>query len=68
VRDAVLFDVHGNLTALDAVLAEARAEGFDRLLFGGDLVLFGPEPAACVDRLRGWPNRWSRSRATPIAT
>jgi putative phosphoesterase len=53
VRDAVLFDVHGNLTALDAVLAEARAEGFDRLLFGGDLVLFGPEPAACVDRLRG---------------
>jgi diadenosine tetraphosphatase ApaH/serine/threonine PP2A family protein phosphatase len=35
------------------VLAEALAEGFDRLLFGGDLVLFGPEPAACVDRLRG---------------
>lgn len=32
--------------------AEARAESFDRLLFGGDLVLFGPEPAACVDRLR----------------
>lgn len=53
MRDAVLFDVHGNLKALDAVLAEARAEGFDRLLFGGDLVLFGPEPAACVDRLRG---------------
>jgi predicted phosphodiesterase len=51
VRDAVLFDVHGNLAALDAVLAEARAEGFDRLLFGGDLVLFGPEPAACADRL-----------------
>jgi predicted phosphodiesterase len=52
VRDAVLFDVHGNLAALDAVLAEAQAEGFDRLLFGGDLVLFGPEPAACVDRLQ----------------
>jgi predicted phosphodiesterase len=53
VPDVVLFDVHGNLAALDAVLAEARAEHFDRLLFGGDLVLFGPEPAACVDRLRG---------------
>jgi predicted phosphodiesterase len=52
VRDAVLFDVHGNIAALDAVLAEARVEGFDRLLFGGDLVLFGPEPAACVDRFR----------------
>jgi predicted phosphodiesterase len=57
VRDAVLFDVHGNLAALDAVLAEALAEGFDRLLFGGDLVLFGPEPAACVDRLRGLGDR-----------
>jgi predicted phosphodiesterase len=53
VRDAVLFDVHGNLAALDAVLAEARGEGFDRLLFGGDLVLYGPEPAASVDRLCG---------------
>jgi predicted phosphodiesterase len=53
VRDAVLFDVHGNLGALDAVLAEARAEGFDRLLFGGDLALFGPEPTACADRLQG---------------
>jgi predicted phosphodiesterase len=53
VRDAVLFDVHGNLAALDAVLAEARAEGVDRLLFGGDLALFGPEPAACADRLQG---------------
>ena len=57
MRDAVLFDVHGNLAALDAVLAEAQAEGFDRLLFGGDLVLFGPEPAACVDRLRGLGDR-----------
>ena len=57
MRDAVLFDVHGNLAALDAVLAEALAEGFDRLLFGGDLVLFGPEPAACVDRLRGLGDR-----------
>ena len=53
MRDAVLFDVHGNLAALDAVLAEARVKGFGRLLFGGDLVLFGPDPAACVDRLRG---------------
>ena len=53
MRDVVLFDIHGNLAALDAVLAEAGAERFDRLLFGGDLVLFGPEPAACVDRLRG---------------
>ena len=54
MRSAVLYDVHGNLAALDAVLADAEAEGFERLALGGDLALFGPEPAACVDRLRGY--------------
>ena len=57
MRTAVLYDIHGNLAALEAVLAEAEAEGFDRLAVGGDLALFGPEPAACVDRLRGYDER-----------
>lgn len=55
MRTAVLFDVHGNLAALDAVLAEVDAEGVDAYAVGGDLALFGPEPAACVDRLRALP-------------
>jgi predicted phosphodiesterase len=54
MRSAVLYDIHGNLTALEAVLAEADAEGCRRLVVGGDLVLFGPDAAACVDRLRGY--------------
>ena len=54
MRTAVLYDVHGNLAALDAVLAGADSEGFDRLAVGGDLALFGPEPGGCVDRLRGY--------------
>jgi predicted phosphodiesterase len=52
VRTAVLFDVHGNLAALDAVLGETEAAEVDGYAFGGDLALFGPEPAGCVDRLR----------------
>src|SRR5690348_7748859 len=51
-RTLVLGDVHGNLAALDAVLAAAAAEGYDEVVCLGDLALFGPEPAACVDRLR----------------
>ncbi len=57
MRIAVLFDVHGNLAALDAVLAAAEREGFDRLLVGGDYALNGPSPAACVDRLRAYGDR-----------
>jgi predicted phosphodiesterase len=52
-RAAVLFDVHGNLAALEAVLAEVEHDGLEDVVFGGDLLLFGPEPAGCADRLRG---------------
>ena len=41
---AVLYDIHGNLPALDAVLAEAEAAGATRYLLGGDYV--APEPLA----------------------
>jgi len=50
---AVLYDVHGNLLGLDAVLADARAAGADRWLLGGDYVAFGAWPAECLERLRG---------------
>lgn len=51
-RIAVLSDVHGNLAALEAVLAAVRAEKPDAVLVAGDLVLNGPEPGAAVDALR----------------
>jgi len=56
VRLAVLYDVHGNLPALEAVLAEAARDGCQGYLHGGDAALFGLDPAACVDRLRALPN------------
>jgi putative phosphoesterase len=49
---AVLYDVHGNLAALDAVLEDARAAGADRWVLGGDYALFGAWPAETVARLR----------------
>ena len=47
---ALLYDVHGNLPALEAVLADARAAGADRWLLGGDYALFGGWPEDCVER------------------
>lgn len=57
LRLAVLGDVHGNVAALDVVLAEVRAAGIHRGVCTGDLVLRGREPEACVSRiaLLGWP-------------
>jgi putative phosphoesterase len=57
VRIAIVSDVHGNLTALDAVVADIERRAPDLVLHGGDLVLMGPEPAGVVDRVRelGWP-------------
>jgi predicted phosphodiesterase len=49
----ILYDVHGNLTALDAVLAEAEREGVDEWLLGGDYSVFGPWPVETLERLRG---------------
>jgi putative phosphoesterase len=50
LRIAALYDIHGNLTALEAVLAEVEGAGVDRVLVGGDLVA-GPFPAECLDLL-----------------
>ena len=51
-RIAALSDVHGNATALEAVLADVAREKPDAVLVAGDLVLNGPEPALVVDVLR----------------
>jgi len=55
-RIAALYDIHGNLPALDAALAAAENAGVDTILVGGDVVL-GPMPADCLDRLRASGSR-----------
>jgi predicted phosphodiesterase len=65
---AILYDIHGNISALDAVIADARELGADRWLIGGDVALFGPAPRETVMRLfelqpgiwiRGNGERWT---------
>jgi len=51
MRVAAINDVHGNLPALQAVLAELDGERIDVIVSGGDLVL-GPFPAECLTALR----------------
>ena len=57
----LLYDVHGNLPALEAVLAHAEGEGVDHWLLGGDYALFGGWPVETVDRLAALPDAvWIR--------
>ena len=58
---ACLYDVHGNLPALEAVLDDARARGATRWVLGGDYALFGGWPAETVAMLRELENAvWIR--------
>lgn len=50
MRVACLFDIHGNLPALDAVLEESDVAAADLIVAGGD-VAYGPMPAETLDRL-----------------
>jgi diadenosine tetraphosphatase ApaH/serine/threonine PP2A family protein phosphatase len=57
----ILYDVHGNLPGLEAVLAEAEGEGIDEWLLGGDYCVFGPWPVETLARLRELENAtWLR--------
>src|SRR3954451_15556400 len=58
---ALLYDIHGNLPALEAVLDDAAGRGVERWLLGGDMAPFGAWPAATVARLRELePATWIR--------
>jgi predicted phosphodiesterase len=57
---ALLFDVHGNVGALEAVLADARGAGAESFVLGGDYALFGAWPAETVAVLRDLDAVWIR--------
>jgi predicted phosphodiesterase len=56
----LLYDVHGNLGALDAVLGDARGQGVTAFVLGGDYALFGPQPAETLARLQEVNATWIR--------
>ena len=66
---ALLYDVHGNLAALEAVLAAAERAGATAYALGGDYASFGPWPRETAElletlpavvRIRGNVERWLR--------
>src|ERR671929_972615 len=56
MRVAALYDIHGNLPALEAVLAEVEREGVDAIVIGGDIAAGPPQPREVVERVRSLPN------------
>ena len=53
MRALILSDIHANLEALEAVFADAQLwGGFDAIWCLGDTVGYGPDPNACIDRIR----------------
>jgi diadenosine tetraphosphatase ApaH/serine/threonine PP2A family protein phosphatase len=63
---AILYDIHANLPALEAVLADAESAGAERHLLGGDYAALGAWPNETLERLRelqgpGWlRGNWER--------
>jgi len=57
VRLAVVSDIHGNLAALEAIIADLEVVSPDQVVQAGDVAAIGPRPAEVVDRLREleWP-------------
>jgi predicted phosphodiesterase len=57
MRIAIVSDIHGNLTALEAIIADLKNASPDLILQGGDIAHGGARPAEVVDRIRelGWP-------------
>lgn len=49
---AIISDIHGNLEALEAVLADISAQGITEIYCLGDIVGYGPNPCECIDKVR----------------
>jgi predicted phosphodiesterase len=52
MRIAVIADIHGNLVALEAVLARIAQMQVDRLIVAGDIVVGSPDSLACWERVK----------------
>lgn len=52
MRLAVIADIHGNLEAMNQVLADIDDQGVDRIVCLGDNIGYGPEPEAVIHKIR----------------
>ena len=57
MRTAIVSDIHGNITAFEAVLADLSETSPDLIVHGGDLGDNGSSPCEVLDQIRdlGWP-------------
>jgi len=55
VRYGLIADIHANVRAFVVAYEKLKAVGVDQTIFLGDLVGYGPAPAACVDLFAGLP-------------
>lgn len=53
MRYLVITDIHANIEALDVCLHDAASRGYDKTLVLGDIVGYGPDPNAVIDRVVG---------------
>jgi len=51
VKRALISDIHSNLEALTAVLADVREQGIEAVFCLGDVVGYGPNPRECIDEI-----------------
>src|SRR3954453_15426756 len=51
---AVLSDIHGNIEALDAVLADVARRPVSAVYCLGDVLGYGPNPVECLERAKSW--------------
>jgi diadenosine tetraphosphatase ApaH/serine/threonine PP2A family protein phosphatase len=51
MRRALISDIHGNLEALEVVLADIKAQGITEIFCLGDIIGYGPNPQECIDRV-----------------
>jgi putative phosphoesterase len=54
MRIGFVSDIHGNFTALEAVLTDIKRQNIDQLICLGDTVSLGPQPKEVLDTLREW--------------
>lgn len=52
MRAAIISDIHGNMQALEAVLADIEKENCDKIFCLGDLAMAGPEPVKAIERIK----------------
>jgi len=49
---AIFGDIHGNLEALQSILADIKSKDFDEIIFLGDAISIGPQPKECLELLK----------------